>query len=332
MTFLDVVNIVAESGSGGNGCLSFRRERFIPKGGPNGGNGGKGGDIVFIGNKNFSSLNMFNKRRYIKAENGKNGQGSNKNGKRGKDLILHVPIGTEIFDLTTNSKLFDFTFHEEKKILLLGGRGGLGNTCFKSSKNQVPFHSTNGAPGKRISLQLNLKINSDIGLIGLPNAGKSTFLSSITYSKTKVASYPFSTIDPEAASIYYENKKYTILDIPGLIKNSSKKKGLGIKFLKHIEKCRLLIHLVDISSKNILEDFFSIRKELENYSTNILKKNYILCLSKSDLVTTDVLKKKIQNIKKNLAHNNVYVVSHYNLDKMYKVILDAIIKINKFNL
>ena len=287
MQFIDEVKIFARSGKGGDGCASFRREKNVPFGGPDGGNGGKGGDVIIRANKNLTSLINFKFQQHFFANNGGNGRNRQKTGKQGEVLFIDVPVGTQILSQDCQHLLYDIDVPGKETIILEGGRGGLGNINFKSSRNQAPRKATAGKEGQEIIMNLHLKLLANIGLLGLPNAGKSTLLSRITAAKPKIADYPFSTIKPQLGVVKYQYNEFTIADIPGLIENSSSGQGLGIQFLKHLERCEFLLHIIDVSTENYLRNYQLIRRELENYK-NLSAKKEVLLLSKTDLVTTEV--------------------------------------------
>ena len=259
MQFIDEVKIFIESGKGGNGCVAFRREKFIPRGGPSGGDGGKGGDVVFECAKNLNTLVDFRFQQHFKAKDGQSGQGSNCHGSNGDDLVLKLPIGTQVFDETTEILLADMTTEGQRVVIAKGGKGGFGNSRFKSSINQAPKKALPGFDAEEFELKLKLKLISDAGLVGLPNAGKSTFLSVTTRAKPKIANYPFTTLKPQLGVVYIDDKEFVLADIPGLIEDASLGKGLGDKFLKHIERCGVILHLIDISSEDIARDYAIIR-------------------------------------------------------------------------
>ena len=294
MHFIDEVKIYIKAGDGGNGIASFRKEKYVEFGGPDGGNGGKGGSIIFKATPNLNTLIDFRYRQHFKASKGQNGQGSNRIGKSGKNLIIEVPLGTQILSEDKKYILYDIDCLEQEEVLIKGGKGGLGNNNFKSSRNRTPRKFTEGQKGEEMWIWLNLKLLSNIGLLGMPNVGKSTFLSRITSAKPKIADYPFTTLKPQLGVVQYEHKELTIADIPGLIENASSGYGLGIQFLKHLERCQLLLHIIDISSQDIIKDYQIIRKELKNFG-DLIKKDEIIMLSKIDLLSqSEVLKRKQQ--------------------------------------
>ena len=278
MKFLDQAKIYIKAGNGGSGSASFRREKFVEFGGPDGGDGGNGGSIIFESERNLNTLIDYRYRQHFKSENGKPGSKKNKTGASGSDLILKVPVGTQIYEEDNNSLIYDFTKNKEKFVLASGGRGGLGNTRFKTSSNRAPRKKTEGKIGEEFWIWLQLKVIADVGIIGLPNAGKSSFLSKCTRAKPKIANYPFTTINPNLGVLNINHTEIILADIPGLIEGSHKGIGLGDKFLRHIERCKTLIHLIDISEEDILGNYLKIRNELSKYDKKILKKkrnNYI---------------------------------------------------------
>ena len=283
MKFLDQAKIYVASGKGGKGCVSFRREKYIEYGGPNGGDGGKGGDIVFATDQNLNTLIDFRYQQHFKAIKGQDGMGKNKTGASGDDIIIKVPPGTEIHNEDKSVLLAELLENNQKYIFLKGGRGGLGNSHFKSSTNQAPRQFTNGESLEDQWVWLSLKLFADVGIIGLPNAGKSTFLSKISNAQPKVADYPFTTLHPVLGVIKKFDKEIVIADIPGLIEGAHEGKGLGDKFLAHIERCKILLHLVDSSDPKWKENYFIIRKELKKYGQNLDHKEEVVALSKEDL-------------------------------------------------
>ena len=283
MKFLDQAKIYVASGKGGRGSVSFRREKYIEYGGPNGGDGGRGGDVIFITDQNLNTLIDFRYQQHFKAKKGQDGKGKNKTGAGGNDTIIKVPPGTEIYNEDKTVLLADLIENNQKHIFLKGGKGGLGNSHFKSSTNQAPRQFTNGNPLEEQWLWLSLKLFADIGIIGLPNAGKSTFLSKISNAQPKVADYPFTTLHPVLGVIKKFDKEIVVADIPGLIEGAHEGKGLGDTFLAHIERCKILLHLVDSSDPNWRDNYSIVRKELEKYGQKLDKKEEVIALSKQDL-------------------------------------------------
>ncbi|XBC41100.1 MAG: Obg family GTPase CgtA [Buchnera aphidicola (Nurudea yanoniella)] len=314
MKFLDQATICIIAGDGGNGCISFRREKYIPKGGPDGGDGGNGGSIWLQSNKNLNTLIDFKHKKTFKANNGENGKNKKKSGRKGKDIIIQIPIGTRIIDKNTNEIIEDIT--DDKKLVLVakGGWHGLGNTRFKSSKNRTPRKCTLGTSGEKREIRLELILLADVGTLGLPNSGKSTLVSQVSRAKTKIANYPFTTLQPILGTVQIEkNKKFVIADIPGLIMGASKGYGLGTQFLKHLERCRLLLHIIDISIKNKFNIFQNIKiilKEIKNYNKKIFTKPIWIVFNKIDLISTNEIKNIVEYIKNNLQNTQpMYLIS-----------------------
>ena len=339
MKFIDEVQVSFVSGDGGDGCSSFRREKFVPKGGPSGGDGGKGGDVILISDSNINTLSSFRYKKFLKAENGQNGQNKDKYGKSGVDLIIKVPIGTIVSSLETNQIIVDMDHDKKKYILIRGGSGGLGNIHFKSSTNQTPTKFTRGSKGEQIDCKLELKILADVGLVGLPNAGKSSFVRKVSHAKPKVADYPFTTIDPSIGTVDYSlTKTFTVADIPGIIKGASDGVGLGIKFLKHLQRTKILIHLIDSShmhngdiTSKIIDDFDTINKELTLFSKEIYSKKNFLVFNKIDLWESENIETfkhhliKFFTEKKGFSKENIFFISCLNKNGI-KSLLDRISK------
>jgi GTP-binding protein len=289
MQFLDEAKIFIKSGDGGAGCVSFRREKFIPNGGPDGGDGGRGGSVIITVNPASNTLIDYRFKQHFKAKKGMHGMGSQRYGKSADDMILSVPPGTQIFEEDRKTLIADLIAPESKLVLAKGGQGGLGNIHFKSSTNQAPRMATPGGQGMEQWIWLRLKLLSDAGLVGLPNAGKSTFLSSVTAAKPKIADYPFTTLAPQLGVVGYKDIEFVLADIPGLIEGASSGKGLGTRFLGHMERCGVLLHLLDASDENAFDHYFTIRKELEEYGEAVSEKPEIIALSKSDIVDAQAL-------------------------------------------
>lgn len=337
MKFVDNAVITIASGNGGRGAVSFRREKFIPKGGPDGGDGGDGGDVTFEASHNITSLLDFRyKPRYI-AGNGGNGQGNNKKGKNGKDIIIVVPVGTTVVDTDSNEIIADLARDGEKITLLRGGVGGKGNTFFKTSINRIPRFAQPGTPGHAKKVRLILKSLGDIGIIGIPNAGKSTLISKLTGSRPKIASYPFTTKTPNLGVFFDEksDKTFTLVDIPGIISGAAEGVGLGLKFLDHIERSNILLHLIEAgTAKEIKGRYETVVKEIAGYKEGILEKEQIAVINKIDLIPDSKELNKIKNeIQKFFAQKNipVYFISAYNntgIDEL-KSILNAILNKKK---
>jgi GTP-binding protein len=298
MKFLDQVKIYIKAGNGGDGSPSFRREKFIEFGGPDGGDGGNGGSVVLISERNLNTLIDYRYQQHHKAQRGDNGAGQNKTGKGGDDLILKVPIGTQVFEEDNKTLIYDFKKEGEKFVAAAGGKGGLGNTRFKSSTNRAPKKFTKGTKGEEFIIWLQLKTIADIGIIGLPNAGKSSLLAAITNANPKIANYKFTTLNPNLGVAQYDNKEVVLADIPGLVEGAHEGVGLGIQFLKHIERCKSLLHLIDITNLDIKESYNQVKKELANYSSEMMKKKEIIVLNKTDLVDKDNNADNPKKIKK----------------------------------
>ena len=331
MKFLDLVKVYIKSGNGGSGALSFRREKYIEKGGPDGGNGGRGGSVWGIPDVSLNTLIDFKYKQHHFAKNGKPGQGKKKTGESGDDIYLKLPLGTEILDEEQKVILGEINTTTDKVLIIPGGKGGLGNHNFKSSTNRAPRKFTSGEKGLEKTIYLRLKLIADIGMVGLPNAGKSTFLSTTSNAKPKIANYPFTTLIPKLGVISIYNEQIIIADIPGLIKDAHKGKGAGIRFLGHIEKCKVLIHVLDITSSKIVTDYKIVLNELYKYNSELLKKPRITVLNKVDLVDEDTLNKKIKSLVE--YEKKLHTISALNMAGLDYVIKDAFKKIykNKFD-
>jgi GTP-binding protein len=310
MKFIDQTKIFIKSGDGGNGCVSFRREKYIEFGGPDGGDGGNGGSIIFKGTKSLNTLIDYKYKNQFKAKKGEHGKGRNKTGASGKNIVIKVPIGTQIFNQENNELITDITEDSQEITLAKGGKGGFGNTHFKSSTNKAPRKSTAGESGEEMWIWLELKLIADVGVIGLPNAGKSSFVSTISKSKTKIADYPFTTLAPQLGSVFLkdEYQSFIAADIPGLIKDAHKGTGLGHQFLRHIERCKILVHLVDGTVELIDEAYKTIRNELNKFDRSLEKKHEILVINKCDLIDKGKLT-KIKKILEGRSNKSVYVIS-----------------------
>lgn len=308
MKFLDQAKIYLKSGDGGRGCVSFRREKYIEFGGPNGGDGGKGGSVYFVAVENLNTLIDFRYQQHFKAQNGQHGMGSEMSGAKGEDLIIKVPVGTEIVANDGETVLADMVEPGQIYMAAKGGDGGRGNTRFKTSTNQAPRYAEPGWPGEEMWVWLRLKIIADVGLIGLPNAGKSTFLTAVTKARPKIADYPFTTLHPNLGVAWIDEKEIVLADIPGLIEGAHEGIGLGDRFLKHVERCSVFLHLIDATSENIVQDYKTIRKELELYKRNLTEKPEVIALNKIDSLTADEIKKKLSSIKK-VTKSPVFAIS-----------------------
>lgn len=292
MKFVDQTRIYVLSGAGGNGCVSFRREKYVEFGGPNGGDGGKGGDVVVEAIAGLNTLVDYRYKRHYKAQKGQHGMGKNMTGASGDDLILQVPVGTQIFDEDMEFQIADLTKAGDRVVLAKGGEGGLGNTHFKSSTNQAPRRITPGGEPEEMYVVLRLKLIADAGLVGLPNAGKSTFLSAVSRAKPKIADYPFTTISPQLGVVGVGENEFVLADIPGLIEGASDGVGLGTRFLGHVERCGVLLHLVDGTQEDVVDAFETIMEELEQYGGGLIDKPMIVGLNKCDAIPEDEVEEK----------------------------------------
>ena len=318
MKFLDQAKIYIKAGNGGSGSASFRREKFVEYGGPDGGDGGDGGSIIVQSDRNLNTLIDFRYAQHFKAQHGKPGSKRNKTGANGEDLILKVPLGTQVYEEDNNTLIYDFTKNKEKLLVALGGKGGLGNVRFKSSTNRAPRKKTNGKLGEEFWIWLQLKVIADIGIIGKPNAGKSSLLAALTRAKPKIANYPFTTINPNLGVSYYGGKEITLADIPGLVEGAHKGIGLGDKFLRHIERCKILLHLIDLSEDDLLNCYKKIKSELSNYDKSLIKKKEIIFFNKSDLLDDREIKKKLKEFKKKIK-NDYEIVSIFSSKDIQKI-------------
>ena len=298
MKFLDQVKIYIKAGDGGNGSPSFRREKFIEYGGTDGGDGGKGGSIILKSERNLNTLIDYRFQQHHKAQRGGDGSGANRTGKGGENLILKVPTGTQVLEEDNKTLIYDFKNDNDEFILANGGRGGLGNTRFKSSTNRAPRKFTKGSKGEEYIIWLQLKTIADIGIIGMPNAGKSSLLAAITNATPKIANYKFTTLNPNLGVASYDDKEILIADIPGLVEVAHEGVGLGIQFLKHIERCKSLLHLIDITNLDLNDSYNQVKKELENYSSKLLKKKELVVLNKIDLIDDSTAKEVIDHFSK----------------------------------
>ena len=318
MKFLDQVKIYIKAGNGGDGSPSFRREKFIEFGGPDGGDGGKGGSVILKAEQNLNTLIDFRYQQHHKAKRGENGAGQNRTGKSGEDLILKVPLGTQVFEEDNKTLIYDFTKISEEFIAAAGGKGGLGNTRFKSSTNRAPRKFTKGTRGEEFTIWLQLKTIADIGIIGLPNAGKSSLLASVTNANPKIANYQFTTLNPNLGVASYDDKEITIADIPGLVEGAHKGTGLGIQFLKHIERCKSLLHLIDITSEDLKKSYQQVKNELKKYSNKLTKKKELIVLNKIDLIDEKEVNYIIKDFKKN-TKSEVIALSTFNKSSVSKI-------------
>ena len=314
MKFIDEVSIDVKAGDGGNGLASFRRLKNIPKGGPDGGDGGNGGSIIFRSVNNLNTLSKFRFQRKFEAENGKRGGSQNKTGSDGKDLIIEVPCGTLLYDLETDNPLADLINNQDELLICKGGKGGFGNLRYKSSTNRSPTKFTEGKEGDSLSLRLELRLLADIGLLGKPNAGKSSLVRAVSSAKPKVADYAFTTLHPSLGVVdYSENSSFVISDIPGLIAGASEGVGLGIQFLKHLSRTKVIVQIVDVYDKNPMEVITEVRelsKEITNYDPDLIKKVKWLALNKIDLINTDQLEELKDELGREFQDNlHIYCIS-----------------------
>jgi len=308
MKFLDQAKIHIQSGNGGNGCVSFRREKYVEFGGPNGGNGGKGGNVIIKCVDGLNTLIDYRYRQHFKAKNGSPGMGSDKTGRSGEDTIIEVPRGTLILEEDNEEVIADIIEKDKSLTILKGGNGGFGNAHFKNSENQTPRTANNGENGQEKWIWLRLKLIADIGLIGLPNAGKSTLISTVSEAKPKIADYPFTTLNPVLGIAKYNNNELVIADIPGLIEGAHEGKGLGDRFLGHIERCNLLLHLIDANDSDVINSWKTVRNEISAYSKELDEKKEIIVLSKSDSIDETKLDEKV-NILKDYTYKDVFKIS-----------------------
>ena len=299
MKFLDQVKIYIKAGNGGHGSPSFRREKFIEYGGPDGGDGGKGGSVLLRSERNLNTLIDYRFQQHHKAERGENGSGQNRTGRGGDDLFLKVPIGTQVFEEDNKTLIYDFKKEGDEFVVANGGKGGLGNTRFKSSTNRAPKKFTKGTIGEEYIIWLQLKTIADVGIVGLPNAGKSSLLAAITNANPKIANYKFTTLNPNLGVASYDNKEITLADIPGLVEGAHEGVGLGIQFLKHVERCKTLMHVIDITNENLEITYQQVKNELGSYSKELLKKKEIIVLNKTDLLDKNETDEIMKNFSKN---------------------------------
>jgi GTP-binding protein len=298
MKFLDEAKIYIRSGDGGNGCVSFRREKFIEFGGPNGGDGGMGGDVVALAVDGLNTLIDYRYQQHHTAKNGRNGMGKDRHGANGDDIVLKVPVGTQIYEEDGETLIADLTEAGQRLVLAKGGNGGFGNAHFKSSTNRAPRHANPGQPGSETTIRLRLKLIADAGIIGLPNAGKSTFLAAVSAARPKIADYPFTTLHPQLGVVEIDGREFVLADIPGLIEGAHEGAGLGDRFLGHIERCRVLLHLVDGTGEHAGEAYKTVRAELDAYGGGLAEKPEIVALNKADALTPEQLKEQTARLKR----------------------------------
>ena len=308
MKFLDEAKVYIRSGDGGAGCVSFRREKFIPEGGPDGGDGGRGGSIIMRAETGLNTLVDYRYQQHFKAKKGGHGMGKQRYGKSAEDMLLKVPVGTQIFDEDKETLLADLTEDGQEIILAKGGRGGLGNIHFKSSTNRTPKTATPGEAGEERWLWLKLKLLSDAGLLGLPNAGKSTFLAAVTAAKPKIADYPFTTLAPQLGVVRHGDGEFVLADIPGLIEGAAEGKGLGTRFLGHVERCGVLLHLIDAMQEDVAAAYKTIRRELKHHDPALMEKPELVALNKCDTLDADTISEKKKALKK-ASKKDVFTIS-----------------------
>jgi GTP-binding protein len=308
MKFLDQAKVFLQSGAGGNGCVGFRREKFIEFGGPDGGDGGKGGDVVVEAALNLNTLIDFRYQQHFKAERGKDGGGQNAAGRKGQDMIVRVPVGTEILSEDKETVLADMAEEGQRIVLLRGGNGGFGNTHFKSPTNRAPEHANPGQEGQEMWVWLRLKLIADVGLVGLPNAGKSTFLSIVSRARPKIASYPFTTLHPNLGVAHVDSLEFVIADIPGLIEGAHEGAGLGDRFLGHVERCAALLHLIDGTEEDVAAAYKTVRKELKAYGADLARKKEIVALNKCDALDGETRAQRLAALGK-ASRKKVFALS-----------------------
>lgn len=322
MKFLDQAKIFIKSGDGGSGCVSFRREKYIEFGGPNGGDGGKGGSVYFEAVENLNTLIDFRYQQHFKAHKGYNGSGAEKTGAKGEDIIIKVPVGTEIVAEDGETVIVDMIEPGQRFLIAKGGDGGRGNAQFKSSTNQAPRYAEPGWPGEEKWVWLRLKVIADVGLLGLPNAGKSTFLSVVTSARPKIADYPFTTLHPNLGVAWVDGYEMVIADIPGLIEGAHEGTGLGDRFLKHVERCAAFLHVIDATAEDVVTPYQVIRKELELYNDKLVKKPEVVALNKCDALSKDEVAKKVKMLEK-ACGKKVYAISAIAKQGLFDCLIDV---------
>lgn len=316
MKFLDEVKIFIKSGHGGPGCVSFRREKYVEFGGPDGGNGGRGGDVIIEAKDNLNTLIDFRYQQHFKAQNGTHGMGRDRNGPKGKSVILEVPVGTQILGEDKETILFDLTEPNQKITVLRGGDGGFGNAHYKSSTNRAPHRADPGWDGEEMWVWMRLKLIANVGLVGLPNAGKSTFLSVCSRAKPKIADYPFTTLHPNLGVVKFHEHSFVMADIPGLIEGAHTGHGLGTRFLGHVERCQILVHLIDVSQDDYLKAYKTIRQELSLYGADLAKRPEIIILNKTDILPPNEISERKEKLEKQAGQKvlTLSCATHQNLD------------------
>jgi GTPase len=298
MKFLDEAKVYIRSGDGGNGCVSFRREKFIEFGGPNGGDGGKGGDVIAVAVEGLNTLIDYRYQQHFTAKNGGGGMGKDRHGANGADIVMKIPVGTQIYEEDGETLLADLTKAGQRVLLARGGNGGFGNAYFKSSTNRAPRHANPGQPGIELTIRLRLKLIADAGIVGLPNAGKSTFLAAVSAAKPKIADYPFTTLHPQLGVVDVDGREFVLADIPGLIEGAHEGVGLGDRFLGHVERCRVLLHLIDGTAEDAGAAYKTVRAELAAYGHDLTDKPEIVALNKADALSPDAIKEQVARLKR----------------------------------
>ncbi|MPM30306.1 GTPase Obg [bioreactor metagenome] len=315
--FVDYVRLFCQSGNGGKGSMHLHREKFVAKGGPDGGDGGRGGHIILRGNSQYWTLIHLKYRKHVRAEHGGAGSGSLCHGANGEDIYLDVPLGTVAKVAETGEILFEITEQGEEKVLVKGGRGGMGNAFFKSATNQTPRYSQPGEPGEENWFVLELKILADVGLVGFPNAGKSTLLSVVSAAKPKIADYAFTTLEPNLGIVeYYNHKSFVMADIPGIIEGASEGRGLGLRFLRHIERNSMLLFMIPADSKDIKEEYKILVNELKQYNPELLDKDRVLAITKSDMLDEELMKEIKKHLPRKVPHLFISSVTGYNIQAL----------------
>jgi GTP-binding protein len=326
MKFLDEAKVYIASGAGGNGCVSFRREKFIEFGGPNGGDGGHGGDVIAEAVDGLNTLIDYRYQQHFKAKRGGNGMGRDRHGANGADMLMKVPAGTQIYEEDGETLLADLEKVGDKVVLAKGGNGGFGNAYFKSSTNRAPRHANPGQPGEERTIRLRLKLIADAGLIGLPNAGKSTFLASVSAAKPKIADYPFTTLHPQLGVFAVDGREFVMADLPGLIEGAHEGVGLGDRFLGHVERCRVLLHLIDATYDDAAAAYKTVRAELEAYGHDLAGKPEIVALSKADALTPERIEEQLKALKKAAKKTPLVLSAHsrQGVPEVLRALLDII--------
>jgi len=326
MKFLDEAKVYIRSGDGGNGCVSFRREKFIEFGGPNGGDGGKGGDVIAQAVEGLNTLIDYRYQQHFTAKNGGAGTGKDRHGANGPDAVLKVPVGTQIYDEDGETQLADLTETGQRVVLIRGGNGGFGNAHFKSSTNRAPRHANPGQPGSELTIRLRLKLIADAGIVGLPNAGKSTLLATVSAAKPKIADYPFTTLHPQLGVVNVDSREFVLADIPGLIEGAHDGVGLGDRFLGHVERCRVLLHLVDGTAGDAGAAYQTVRAELSAYGHDLVDKPEIVALTKADALGADEIKEQVAALQRAIKKDPLVIsaVSGAGIAEVLRALLKVI--------